>query len=299
MADRKVGASLEPSQTCKRVIALVIAITYHSDNDAVKLANSLAQCADADQMCLLIVDNASATSENGQRLDFVQRLTETFPHSLYCRCPENLGYYGGAAYGLKWYLSNHHLADWVIVSNVDIEVTDTFVHDLQKIAPGSGAIIAPRILNPTTGFDTNPYLVVKPPLARLLFLSQIYRSQVLTNLYILAAQVKRSLATRRNAPPSLQINPRHIYAPHGAFVIFPAEYFAAGGTLDFPGFLFGEEFFVAESAIQAGLEVLYIPSIVVIHREHTSTGHVRSKRMIRYMKESAELILQNYYNKDS
>jgi len=64
-----------------------------------------------------------------------------------------------------------------------------------------------------------------------------------------------------------------VYAPHGAFMIFAREYFERGGTLDVGAFLFAEEGFVAETCRKLGLDVLYDPTIEVLHDEHVSTRH--------------------------
>jgi GT2 family glycosyltransferase len=86
-----------------------------------------------------------------------------------------------------------------------------------------------------------------------------------------------------------------IYAPHGSFLIFSSEYFRAGGSLDFPCFLFGEEVYLAESLKQLGLDAVYEPSLEVVHQEHKSTKLMKSRKLASAVAASAAYCADTYF----
>ena len=79
------------------------------------------------------------------------------------------------------------------------------------------------------------------------------------------------------------------------FLIFSSEYFRAGGSLDFPGFLFGEEVYLAETLRKLGLDAVYEPSLEVVHQEHKSTRLVKSRKMAREVASSAAYCADTYF----
>src|SRR3954469_4439982 len=85
-----------------------------------------------------------------------------------------------------------------------------------------------------------------------------------------------------------------IYAPHGSFLVLSKEYFRAGGTLDFPCFLFGEEIYLAENLRRLGLDVVYEPSLEVVHQEHKSTKLLKSRELARFVASSAAYCADTY-----
>jgi hypothetical protein len=50
------------------------------------------------------------------------------------------------------------------------------------------------------------------------------------------------------------------------------QFFAAGGSLAYPFFLFAEELWVGAEAERVGVSVRYVPTLQVNHDEHKSIG---------------------------
>ena len=88
---------------------------------------------------------------------------------------------------------------------------------------------------------------------------------------------------------------RKIYAPHGSCLVFKNNYFTLGGTLGLPNFLFGEEIFVAETAVRLGLDVIYDPGMVIHDYEHASIGFFVTPVINKHYRESINAILERYY----
>src|SRR5215470_14735408 len=99
--------------------SLVIAINYRTDEHAVQLARSLAGFSDQD-IRVVLVDN----SEKNEPEAFARMIHAVNPDVQCVQAPSNLGYFGGANFGLQNYLAHSPLPQWVIICNVDIEFRD-------------------------------------------------------------------------------------------------------------------------------------------------------------------------------
>jgi GT2 family glycosyltransferase len=73
-----------------------------------------------------------------------------------------------------------------------------------------------------------------------------------------------------------------------------ARYFEAGGFLDKSLFLYFEEICVAEICRSLGLQVIYEPSLRVLHREHRSTGEGVSRFSYECHKKALRYIRSRY-----
>jgi GT2 family glycosyltransferase len=87
------------------------------------------------------------------------------------------------------------------------------------------------------------------------------------------------------------------YAIHGSFMIFNKTYFTKGGSINYPSLLFGEEIFVAETALQRGLKVIYEPSLHIEHRQNATTNSFKSKKLVQLMNQSYRYLLKTFFIK--
>ncbi len=272
---------------------LLVCVKYGSDAETAQYLESLRQLQGQRSLQVLVVDNTvGAKPDEGSKDSDVTLL----------RTEENLGYFGGARTGLSLYLREHPLPDWIIVSNVDLVIEDSqFLNKLSALRgkPRLG-VVAPSIRSALTGKDQNPFMRRRPSAARMHAYKWMFRSWLLLNTYELAAaafhKVRHSVQGRpRMSPDSTEKPDATIYAPHGSFLIFSGEYFRAGGTLDFPCFLFGEEIYFAETVRTLGLDVIYEPSLQVLHHEHKSTNLVKSRKLARVFASSAAYCADTYF----
>jgi GT2 family glycosyltransferase len=274
-------------------LVLLICVKYGSDAETTRYLDSLRELQGQRNLHVILVDNTL-----GAR--WSEPATE---HNLtVVRSEENLGYFGGARSGLSLYLREHPLPDWVIVSNVDLLIADS--QFLDKLAALRGrprvGIVAPSIRSALTGRNQNPFMRTRPSAARMHAYKWMFRSWLLLNAYELASAVFHKLRSAANKRPDASADLREnlggtIYAPHGSFLIFSREYFHAGGNLDFPCFLFGEEVYLAETLRTLGLDVLYEPSLQVVHQEHGSTKLVKSRKLARAVASSAAYCADTYF----
>jgi GT2 family glycosyltransferase len=284
------------------VSSLVIAVNYKTDEHAVQLARSFAHYQD-ECVHVLLVDN----SERDDPDAFARRIHAVNPDVECVAAPSNLGYFGGASFGLKKYLARLALPEWVIICNVDIEFRDpSFFSTLHKSnLPDSVGVIGPQIWSATYQRDVNPKIKQRPTKRRMLFYRIVFGNFYLQGVYELLSVakywMKKQFRNLRNGegkagadlPASANAM---IYAAHGSCMILNRRYFLAGGTVDYPVFLFGEEIFVAETSRQLGLSTIHFPRLWVFDREHASTkGALRSRKVAGYMNEATQYLLQRYF----
>ena len=278
---------------CKGQMVLLICVNYGSDAETAQYLESLRRLEGQPNLRVLIVDNLVSVRMG----DLPRDNSFTF-----LRSDENLGYFGGARRGISKYLEEHPLPDWVIISNVDLLITDLqFLQKLAALNPAAhvGAV-APRIASALTGRNQNPFMRSRPSAVRMHLYKWLYRSRLALNAHELASAafhrlrsvVGRSRGTEGNSQRELG---GKIYAPHGSFVILSKEYFRAGGSLDFPCFLFGEEIYLAENLRRLGLDVVYEPSLEVVHQEHKSTKLLKSRKLARFVASSAAYCADTYF----
>jgi GT2 family glycosyltransferase len=280
--------------TASAQTVLVICVKYGSDPETEQYLESLRKLQGQRNLQILVVDNTVGVR-------WSEPATER--NLTVIRLEENLGYFGGARSGLSLYLREHRLPDWVIVSNVDLLIADSqFLDKLAALRarPRLG-IVAPSIRSALTGRNQNPFIRTRPSAARMHAYKWMFRSWLVLNVYELATAAFHKLrSASRKRPGASAGSGRHdsggiIYAPHGSFLIFSSEYFRAGGNLDFPCFLFGEEVYLAETLRKLGLDVVYEPSLEVIHQEHKSTSLVKSHKLARAVASSAAYCADTYF----
>jgi len=286
------------SETCPGDVApfalpssvLLICVKYGADEETERYLASIHLQAHLSSLHVLIVENTSdgAWSPNVSRMDWRP-----------VQAPANLGYFGGARYGLSQYLKEQPLPQWVIVSNVDLTIPDRgFLERLEKLNVGGDvALVAPSIRSNLTGIDQNPFMRVRPSALRMHLYKWLYRSRFVVNLHELSSAAVHKLTTfaRRRRAREQNASRQPIYAPHGSFLIFNRAYFERGGDLDYPEFLFGEEIYIAEKARSLNLKVVYEPSLVVVHEEHRSTKLFKSPEMARYVAASATYCANKFF----
>ncbi len=276
--------------------ALVIGVNYRTDEHAVAFVRSLARYS-PDDVSVILVDN----SERGHPDGFSRQIHEANPQIRCLEAPRNLGYFGGANYGLKQYLASSEMPDWVIVCNVDIEFRDEqFFRSLKELeSTESLGVIAPRIWSARWKRDLNPKIIERPSKGRMLFYKVIFGNYFLQVAYEILSFLKGSLRARigEKAPEDQgqQNGTVAIYAAHGSCMIFSRAYFVAGGSLEYSVFLFGEEIFVAETAKRLRLAVSYCPWLHVLDNEHASTGIIRSRKIAGYMKDATNYLVEHYF----
>jgi GT2 family glycosyltransferase len=275
---------------------LVIGVIYNTYPETLRYLDSLLPSANGN-LSLILVDN----SDKLQPSDFIETIKGySFLH--YLKTNKNLGYFGGAREGLKYYLREHATyPQWILVTNVDIVFTPQFFQRLTELNNNQNlGVVAPSILSKKWNTDYNPKIPVRYSKGKLQFYKFLYSNFLIHNLFLIAAYAKKWCLGMWRVQKDLNENPFHmgrkIYAPHGSCLVFKDIYFTRGGTLNLPNFLFGEEILVAETALQSGLDVEYHPEMIIYDYEHASVGFWVSPKINMFYRDSVISILERYYS---
>ncbi len=274
---------------------LIIGVIYNTYQETLRYLNSLALVT-AENIVLILTDNSDIV----QPPDFLSKIKD-YPFLHYLKPGKNLGYFRGAQEGLNYYLQKHpSYPGWILVTNVDIVFTPQFFQRLTQLNHQQNlGIVAPSIISQKWNTDYNPKILMRYSKRKLLFFRLLYSCFLFHNLYLLAGYSKKWGRGLRRREKSVAEYPvlkgRKIYAPHGSCLVFKNNYFTLGGTLGLPNFLFGEEIFVAETAVRLGLDVIYDPGMVIHDYEHASIGFFVTPVINKHYRESINAILERYY----
>jgi GT2 family glycosyltransferase len=264
---------------------LLVCVHYRSEPALAGFLESLAALRGAaGRLSVVVVDNSMRGP--GPRLPELP-----FPAQLLVS-PSNLGYLGGAAYGVARALSERKRADFVAISNADLRIDQPdFLDRLEMDASADVGIVAPAIRSAMTGADQNPFLRARPSRLRMHAYKWVFSSFPMAATYERAG---RALHLLRPAHAPAQAA-QDIYAAHGSFFLLARSFFDRGGTLEYPVFLFNEEIHLAEQARAMGLRVRYRPDLRVRHEEHGSIGRYRDRSMVAHARHAAAYCADRYF----
>lgn len=197
----------------------------------------------------------------------------------------NKGYFGAVRQAMQQVSPADF--DFAIISNVDVLLsTDFFDSLLNKQVPADTGWIAPQIYSHLEQRDRNPKILRRYAKRKLEVLKIKFRFPSLDWVYNHTLYKSKKLVSHEAG---------EIYAGHGSFIILTQRFFKAGGTIDYPVFLFCEEIYLGEQCQQLRLKVVYDPTIRVTDAEHASTGTFRRSSYCRYNYDALSYILQTYY----
>ncbi len=270
---------------------LHIAVNYKTPARAHGFVNRFCRSrSGSESTSLIIVDN----SDGEQRGMLSAELDRRCPGVHCVTAPSNLGYFGGARFGLEVAQRGDSIPEWTIVSNVDLSYgAAALERALARHDPDSIAVVVPRITSSATGLELNPHLRVRPTRLRMHVYKHLFRSYRGLRAYTwLTDRIKNSRAAPR--PAGMSCGER-VYAAHGCFLILSRGYFARGGSLRHEPFLFGEEISVAEHARRTGLATICDPSIAITHDDHASTGELPGRMLHAYHRHASAWIANEYF----
>jgi len=222
-----------------------------------------------------------------------------------CEPGENLGYLGGSAYAIRNWMSMHNMIpEWTGIANTDIAFDrDFFTRLIRLQCPENVAVLAPDITL-KNGRRQNPYRKKRPSSLEMYLYTLIYRSSILTRsldrlkyfLCYMRDKVPNGLAPKGSLPMDKNLDYRIIYAPHGSLMFLHKTFFEQGGSLNFDGFMYGEEIYIAEEARALNLRIAWIPDLRVVHFDKAATGKVSHAQKRLWRLDSANILWRRYFS---
>jgi len=244
---------------------------------------------------ILIVDNGSRDRAKLESFAGMHKEITLAGHG------NNLGYIGGAAYGLKKFLeAGNEIPELVILSNTDIEFADDhFVANLCSISEKTDFdILGPDIFSDMLHHHQNPLMDKRISIGKLRILTFLSSSAWLHYLFLIYYYSRHHLMRRFGKERLRSQYPRTVYGIHGAFMIFRNTFFGKGGSFDSPLNLFGEEIFISELALEKNMNVVFDPSLKIIHHEHSTTRVFKSRQAVKQLHASYLTLLTNRVERD-
>lgn len=209
----------------------------------------------------------------------------------------NLGYVPGCAWALRQWRGEGNLQpDWICISNTDLRLGDDFFLQLASASFDAGVgVVAPdvRLAN---GAAQNPILHRRPPRSMMFAYAVLSRLALFMPVFELSVRMRhivRGISGRRGET----VAPAPIYAAHGSIFLVHRQFFDRGGALAYRGTMYGEEIHIAEQTRRAGLRVVLMPSLRVLHQEHATTRDVPWLQRQRWHAESAGVLWSDYFQR--
>lgn len=235
---------------------------------------------------VIVVDNGGGISDS---------LLSRWENVSLIRTGENLGYLNGANVGKNALIEQiGGSPNWWILANADICVSPVF---FQRLLTGpwanSIALLSPDVRE-DQAWPRNPFHHQRPSSLKILSRIALFSTKTLTDAYVKAARWKRVIAT----PPSIPAKPKRIYSTHGSLMVFHNRFFERGGTLEYGGFLYGEEIHVAEQVRRMGLNILWAPSLQAHHQGGTAMELVSMDQRRKWWKQSYAFLYRTYFQND-
>ncbi len=230
------------------------------------------------ELTVFVADN---TTHNQKPITYIPQHYQLEVAKIY----KNYGYF--AAIHLLMQEHSPFNYEYVIVSNVDVQIEEGFFQSLYELkCKNNIGWIAPKIYSTQEKRDKNPQILKRYSKQKLQTLRFLFKHPWLYTLYTqtLYKRKKIFIYTKRN-----------IYAGHGSFIILTRQYFQACGIINYPIFLYGEELYLAENCRIHKLNVDYNPSLVIYDSEHVSTGSLKNDVHCNYNHEALTYILKHYY----
>jgi GT2 family glycosyltransferase len=273
---------------------IFICVNYYNCDETIDFINSIGACRKPAgiKISVIVVENSVPPQIEllsfCEDKDWVKVLSEG----------DNKGYYGAASWALDKHTKDNGMPDVIIVSNTDLVIPDkSFLQQLEGvIVSGKGDVWAPSIISASTGKDLNPYMRLRPSDKKMFLMSLIFKFYYISITYQIAHHLKDSIQGLYKKDESLNSkNERKIYSPHGSMVIFKRSFFEKGGDINHPCFLYGEEIYIAEKALRNNIIIKYEPKLVIRHKEHSTTGWVKSRKLAYFQAQASEWAYKAFF----
>lgn len=198
----------------------------------------------------------------------------------------NVGYFKGLNAGLAYMKDNFPECAFAVVGNNDLEFDQHFVERLFALPADLIAkypVLAPQMID-IDGNQQNPSVVAEISSFRNRVYDLYYTHFVMAKL-ISRAAVSLARLTSRSDREHFEVR-AEIKQGHGACYILTPTFFEHFDQLWSPTFLMHEEWFLSRQLEEKGFRMLYEPSLVLTHDEHSSVGTLPSKKLWSFAQES-------------
>ena len=221
-----------------------------------------------------------------------QLLIEVFPKIMFFDFKENVGYLNALIKVVNEIKGKTYKI--YILSNTDIKYISEnfFEYLLKKKYPANIGCVAPSVFSTKNNNFSNPHYVKRIKEKKMRRLVKIFSHPWLAQYYMKLADYKAN-KTKKEEKKS-----QDVYSPHGCFMIFVNDFICDLCKNEYGAKMYSEESYIGEMLIKNGKRCFYDSNIKIVHTEGAVTGKIDYVKKVKYMKESMEYILKNFYGDD-
>ncbi|HIF9327279.1 TPA: glycosyltransferase family 2 protein [Photobacterium damselae] len=252
----------------------IITVNYETSEETIGMIKSIKNSVgDFFEKCnIVIVDNNSSSLEI-DKLNNIEESNDLFDVKV-IKLNDNIGYFPALNVGLNS-VDNKYGENITIICNNDLIYDVSFFEKLSKCKFSDEVYaIAPSVKTINSIYQ-NPSMANKPSKARM-FMYELYYSNYIVGKILL--NTWRSMGLGIDSSTRKDLKERYIFIGIGAIYILTSNFFKNNDKLDYDLFLYGEEAFFSQQVHHSNGQILYKPSLEVLHLESISTKKIPSKK---------------------
>lgn len=247
---------------------------YNNSLLSIQAAKSIARNHGICDYEIVLVDNASIEKE---------RLILAEQGVLPSGCTvlwntSNVGYFDGLNRGMDVLFEGASDFDLIVVGNNDLVFERDFFESLMARSQAlvHHSVVSPAIMT-LDHEHQNPHVSSGISRFREIIWDVYFSNFWLSQLIGWTAQQARAFFGRKDYLAHSEEGP--IYQGYGACYILTPRFFQLFKRLWAPGFVMGEEFYLARQLAAQGEKMYYIPDILVHHHDHATIGKIPSRHL--------------------
>lgn len=272
-----------------RIDMAFVLLHYLAAEATAACARSVRENIDTDSYRIVIVDNRSGDGSFG-------RLCKTFKNDRHVIClsnDRNAGYARGNNVGIRHVLKNFS-AEFVTVLNNDILLLQkNFYKRVSEEYSKSGfSVMGPMILTADGRCDSSPIrrrIDGRGDVLKILYLERMaywfdrFYLYFLFQILLKIREKRRTNGKPEETPAFIKYQEDVIL--HGSFLVFSRNFFEHFQGFDESTFLYHEEEILYVLVKSRGLKTVYVPSVLVFHKEDVSTDAERLRGRKKRLKK--------------
>lgn len=259
-------------------VALII-VNYNNKKLTIECLQSFIKVFE--KISLYVVDNSTDLSQIFENDD----IEISNKQSIEVMIPkQNIGYFPAISYcfdnikdlGFDYFLIGNNdvvcISDWYKILINNKKTIDKY------------PVISPKIVN-LDGLDQNPLIPQSYSLLHV-FRLMIYNSNYLFSKFLFSLLVKFKLYIKSDVIQKAHNIEGEIAIGFGAFYIITKDFLNNGIQLPTNTFLMGEEQFLYINLKKVNKSFYYLPSLILMHKEHSSVSLISPKHLWTFNKKA-------------
>lgn len=264
--------------TDKIDLAFVI-LHYLTTDDTIACIESIIKCV-CEEFRIVVVDNASTNTS----FQFLKQRYETNDKIVFLKNIQNLGFAQGNNVGIQYAREKFHPEFVCVLNNDTLLLQDKLYTYLKREYEISGfAVAGPMILTGDGRCNVNPGKATLPSYEEI----QNMRRKIYLErwLHIFRAGWLFSVLRkwRKKKKNKQYIMKEYNVILHGCFFAFSVKYFEVFDGFCPNTFLYFEEEILHYKVIKSGLKTVYIPDIIIYHKEDGATSALETSSRKSYI----------------